>query len=249
MSKLVFYSYGFAAENKKRNSQKLEIFPIEEAPMVDGEIKHQIDPYKTTLKDETGSTKNLSVKSTLTINCEWLPFGQANRITAPDLRRGSEVIIWKFGDEDKYYWTEARSSQSLRALETVIWRFSGTPKENQTPAADNSYYFEVSTHGKYVHFQNSKANGEKCIITIQINPGEGFLEISDDIGNGISMNSVESKIIAQTSGGTKLILDKNVFALEAPVSGVISAKNNIAIRTKTLSIFANVEHAGSYKKI
>ena len=45
MSQFQFYSIGIVAANKKPSSNDIEVIPIEETPMIDGDATDNIDKY------------------------------------------------------------------------------------------------------------------------------------------------------------------------------------------------------------
>jgi hypothetical protein len=138
----------------------------------------------------------------LTVKATWLPIGDSNRITSPDVRRGEKVDIFKFGDADKYYWNTRGMNSKLRKLETVVWGFSATTDESEDLTADNFYYIEVSTHQKHIHLHTTTANGEPYAYDIQLNTDKGYFSIQDDIGNSVTMDSEAHELLMQNVDGS-----------------------------------------------
>lgn len=230
ISKFRFYSSGLVAENKKLTSNEIEVTPVEDFTSLDGEITSNIVDYKSTGVDANGRTYTSNVKTKITIKAQWLPMGNSNRITSPDVRRGELVMIYQFGDSDKYYWTTLKQDNNLRKLETVIYAFSGTTNESETLNADNSYYLEISTHTKLVTFHTSKSNGEPYSYTVQINTGSGNILVTDDIGNIIELNSKEDRVYMKNSSGSTIDITKDkIFG---------SADSLIELKTKKFLVNA-----------
>jgi hypothetical protein len=207
-SKLRYYSYGIVAANKALSSSEIEVTPMEELTMLDGEITTRSTDYTASGKDSLGKSYKSSVEAQASIKATWLRFGEANRMTAPDVRRGEPVMIYQFGDADKYWWMTLKQDMSLRKLETVVWAFSATQNEKDKTDAEHSYYLEVSTHKGLVHFHTSKANGEPFAYDIQINSKEGSIAIIDDAGNFIAMDSANARLQMVNSSGSSLDIDK-----------------------------------------
>lgn len=225
-SKLRFYSIGIVAANKDLKSKIIEVVPTEEVPMLDGEINSDKNTIATKGEDSDGKSYHASLDMTNSIKAEWLPFCDSQRLTAPDVRRGESVVIYQFGDADKFYWTTLKNDNRLRKLETVIWAFSGTQKEDTgelTP--ETSYYLEVSTHKKMVTFHTSQANQEAFGYDIQINAKDSKVVITDTAGNEFLIDSPAQHVRLKNSAGSYAEIIKNVANFYASES--INAKTSL----------------------
>lgn len=209
MSKLKFYSLGIVAENKKLSSKEVEVTPIEEMPMLDGELAPVATDYNAKAKDSLGSSYEATVEATTTIKAKWLALGGGNRITAPDVRRGEMVMLYKFGDTDKYFWMTQNEDLKLRKLETVIYAFSGTTNEGAEINADTFYFIEISTHKKLITLHTSKDNGEPFGYDIQLDTNNGKLVITDDVGNYVLLDSSQTQIVLKN-------VDETTFDMKGP---------------------------------
>jgi|JFJP01.1.fsa_nt_gi hypothetical protein len=215
ISKLRFYSAGIVAMNKLLSSKDIECHPIEEFPMVDGQLSDEVNDYKSKGKDSKGAEYETTVKNTVTVLATWLSLTGSNRITAPDVRRGELVMLYQFGDVDKYYWTTMKEDLKLRKLETVIYAFSATKDEKKDATPTTTYYFEISTHKKLIHLHTSKDNKEPYTYDIQLDTDNGKLTITDDVNNFIELISKEKIIHLENTDGTFIEIDKkkiNMFA-------------------------------------
>lgn len=218
LSKFKAYSIGIVAENKALNSREVEVVPIEDSITLDGEFSAESRDYITKGVTDEEIPYDLEIGTTISINATWLPINSSNRHTAPDVRRGERVILYRFGDNDEFWWSTLRDNLELRKLETVIYAFSGTKVEGAPVNADNYYFLEISTHKKLVNFSTSKADGETWRYNIQINtePGQGFIKIEDDDGQFIILDSKERQIIAQNRDLSKVDINKREIFIEAP---------------------------------
>lgn len=231
ISQLRPYSIGTVAENKKISDGKggfnmvVEITLPEDNAMLDGELDSGKEEEEVETQGADGSTTNIKVVSARTVKATWLPMGTTNRITAPDVRRGAEVIVYKFGDVDAYFWATLKDDMALRKLETVVYAWSGTKVEGAPISADNYYFLEVSTHKKVVHFHTSKANGEPFSYAIQINTDQGFIKIQDDAGNFFTFDSAERQIVMENTDGCSFDLDKLNLTITVPETYTLKAKH------------------------
>jgi hypothetical protein len=258
LSQLKFYSVGVVAANKKLSSKLIEVTPMEDLPFADGEITDNSVKYKSDSQDAEGKSYSVAVDSTVTVKAEWLPLGQSNRMTAPDVRRGETVMLYRFADADKFYWTTLRNDTRLRRLETVIYAFNAIQTEDVDGNADNMYWLEVSTHQKLVHFHTSKANGEPFAYDIQINTKDGCIVIKDDVGNYFSFDSKAHRLEMMNQDGSHLDIDKTKIFLKSTdliqmdsktinLNGeTINEKSTTQnITASTLNIKATTNHTGT----
>lgn len=216
-SQLHLYSLGILAANKPLRAadgsynEEIEVVPIEVSMMVDGQLTDDKTTLSAAAQDSSGAAYSVEVDTSNSIKATWMSSGRGNRLTAPDLRRGDTVEIWRFADTDKFYWKEY-GDMNKRRLETVVTRFSATKDENATLGPDNSYHVEISTHEKQLTLHTSQANDEFCGFDIQLNTDQGFLQIQDTVGNSFTFNSSENQIEMLTAdGGHFNLISKSLY--------------------------------------
>lgn len=215
LSRLVFYSIGVVAVNKKLTSDFVEITPIEDIPYLDGEITDNFEEYKASGKDHLGNSFNVKMDTTASIRAKWLPAGNSNRITSPDVRRGEHVAIYKFGDADEYYWATLLQDKHIRRLETVIYSFSNNREENVIDTPTSTYFFEVSTHKKLIHIHTSKNDKEPFIYDIQLDTKNGNFVLRDDDDNYIFLDSKERHIKLHNKDTSYMEMDKKIINIHS----------------------------------
>jgi len=215
MSRFRPVSIGIVAENKKRGTDIVHVWPVELVSNFSGEVN--IDTLETSTNgiDNNGDFYKVEIGLGETIPAQWL--GENNRRTSPDVRRGEQVIIYQSGDSAEGYYWDAMGRQKdldLRRLETVVWAWSGDPKNRDTTfSRDNSYALEVSTHDKHITLTTSRANGEKASYTMQFNTGDGKFVLEDDIGNRFYLDSPEHHFRIENPDESFLEINKTVFNL------------------------------------
>lgn len=228
VSKMNNYSIGVAAENKALNTFDLEVTPIEHTPMVDGEMSTNAQTYSTSGMDQSGTQYQISAPTAGSVKATWLPVGQPNRMTAPDVRRGEQVMLYQFADSDKYYWNTMRNDLAFRRLETVVFAISGTPAEGAAADQSASYFIEMSSHKKKITLSTSKANGEPYAYSFIFDTGLGKITLMDDIGNTMFLDSTENQWHIENADGSFFDMTKKA------ISG--SAADSIDWKTKAFSI-------------
>lgn len=231
ISKLQFYSLGIVAANKTLSSMSVEITPVEEFPMLDGELTDSKEEYKADTVDNSGAAASTSIDSTTTVKAKWLPINNSNRRSAPDVRRGEKVVLYKFADTDEYWWNTLFNDSKLRRLETVIYAFSDNAAEGVEDTANSTYFLEVSTHRKIMHVHTSKSDGEPFAYDVQINAKDGIVTIADDAGNSFVLNSKDSRLTMENVDGSVLDLNKTVMTL--------TASDSVEINTSAFKVNAD----------
>lgn len=230
VSQLRIYTIGTVAANKLLDSKEIEFTPDEDMFFANGEITDNANTVTSSGTNAAGQSYEKSLTTTASMRAVWLPLGNTNRKTAPDVRRGERVVIYQFADADRYYWTTLLDDLKLRKLETVIYAFSNVRDEDKEETADTTYFFEVSTHGKYIHLHTAKNDGEPFAYDIQINTKNGFIQIRDDIGNMFEVDSTNTKITLYNVDESYIKLDKQNIDIHALDSITLTAGKKINLK-------------------
>lgn len=222
-------SIGIVAENKVRGEKIIRCTLIEILTNVADDLRDGAQTVVSKGLDNNGDGYRVSLNRGTTVPAEWA--GLTNRVTAPDVRRGEQVMVYKAADSGKYYWEPMGRDDNLRRLETVVWAFSANPKlEDAVPGPENNYVFEISTHDKHATFTTSKANGEPAAYTTQYNTGDGIVTLMDDLGNFAYMDSVNRDIHIENGDQSKLSINKTIIS--------VYAKDQINMDTETCNLTA-----------
>ena len=228
-------SIGVVAENKALDTDIVSILPLEILQSMGGELGSTPSEESATGISGNGDAYDVNVKVGTTIKADWM--GETNRITSPDVRRGEQVLLWQSGDSDDYYWSAMGRDDNLRRLETVQYRYSGSPDIVNAPITeDNSYYVEVSTHKKLITVSTSKRNSEVVRYRVQIDPGNGTFTVTDDLGNHIQLDSVGANIRLHNSMDTTVELNKKDIFLKAPNNIDVTCENMLIEASKDMTI-------------
>lgn len=241
-SQLRFYSMGIVAANKALSSKVIEVTPIEHLPFVNGQLTNTGTTVTAQGTDLNGASYSTQVATSVTIQATWLPEGDSNRQTAPDVRRGEYVKLYQFADADQYYWTTS-GLPSQRKLETVVHAYSGSSDETADLDHTNSYYKEISTHQGMVTWHTSAANGEFTTYDIQLNAKEGYFRFQDGKGNVMIIDSTQAMFQFQNANGSILQVLQDTMSFTAPKSiamqtkdMTIKASNSFSLETTTSSL-------------
>jgi hypothetical protein len=256
VSAFKFYSVGIIAENKPLSTNDALVVPMEILPLLDGEIGVEDEKIEHKGLDQFDKHYTVSVNSRNALVCHWLQLG-SNRKTAPDVRKGERVAIYRFGDSDIFYWKELGLDDHLRRLETVTYLFSDVPDgtSDEPLTAENCYVVEVSTHQKTITLTTVKTNGEPFAYTMQLNTDVGAFTLTDDVGNYIQLDSADTAITFENANKTHMRLDKDEiyakaitniwyeagenFTLDAGDSISVSAVNSISFKCTDYNVNAS----------
>lgn len=239
-----FYSKAVVAANKKISSHLIEAVPIEDMPMMDGELTDNTVEYKAKGAGKDGENAfEHDLKTTASVEAEWLPWGSSNRRTPPDVRRGASVMLFKYKDSDKFYWISLGDNQQTTRLETVTYAWSNERKENIPLDATNTYWMTVSTHEKLIHLETTKSDGEPFAYILQINTKDGSVVLQDDVGNLFVLDSKNTHIRLQNKEMSFVDLNKRIITIESAEEVNIKtrkfsvkADESIVMNTKTMNV-------------
>lgn len=237
-SKLVMYSLGIVTEDKKRGSDQIKVYPVEEFPQIDGKITDWKPTYKGNATDIKGGTKAIDLKGDAILVARWLPFGNSNRNTSPDVIKNETVCIYRYADTNEYYWDTTFREPSLRRLETVCHMYGNLPSGVQGFDKQSSYWFEVSTHDQHIKVHTSKSNKEPFVYDIVLDTKNGNLTIKDDIGNMIYLDSRAHQIKMINTEGAYYDMIRENITINAPKTIKNICQDYIVQASKSVSITA-----------
>lgn len=227
------YSYGLVSENKPLSTNEILVIPVEITPFFGDEVDANMEDVTSKGKDSENKEYTVKIKRSTSIKCKWLKWG-GNRITAPDVRVGMRVMIYRFGDSNLFYWTDLGLDNHLMRLETITWLFNDNPDgvSDEPSSPDNSISLTVSTHEKHITLQTVKTNSEKFAYTINLDLENSTFTITDDINNYIHLDSANNLIRAHNADTTFIELSKLDINLYAPGNYSLRADENISISCK-----------------
>ena len=87
------YSFGIVAAAKGRDTDIIEVTPIEVIPFIDGEIKPDRALIEDKGVDAEGNPYVVETQTDRVIEAEWLPIHNTNRFTSPDVQVGEYVEL------------------------------------------------------------------------------------------------------------------------------------------------------------
>ena len=217
-SKFYLYTIGEAASDKPLGSYTLEVFPSEMLPNTTVDPS-SIDSTPKTVKDSNGSISSVVVNKSRTISCEWLPIGDSNRTTPPDVTAGEKVFVYRYGDTDLYFWTTAYFEIDLRKHESVTWLYSNKPeKSNLQTATINAYRFVVDTLNKFLELFTNNNDGEYTTYNLSINTKDGVITIIDGKSNVFCLESQTDTLTINLQNELNIVTTNKVNVLSKEIN-------------------------------
>lgn len=238
VSEYKLWSVGVVAEHKTVGSYQVLVTPSEHTPVMTGVLKSDPGLVETKGENASGEAYESQGLTDTTIEATWLR--ESNRVTPPDVRRGTRVELWRLADSDTIYWRDMGMDPQLKRLETVVYAFNNNPDAagDDTVSSDQSYFLEVSTHSGHMTLYTSKSNGEPYAYTVQINAKEGSISFADDGGNELTFDSAATHIFAKLNTGTEFNLDGNNIYGFAPENITFRASESITMECNQFSLTA-----------
>ena len=210
------HSMGRVADNLELGSNVVRVYFTEDRIGEDEEVV--ANPQREEVTYQTGAgERKAAVNSDTAIPCKWLK-RNSNRVTPPNVRRDDEVIVWRMGDSDEYYW-EDTGNANVKRLETVIWAFSADPAAPMSGDLSNAYVMEMSTHEGIYAIRTSTSNGEPFAWDFQIDAKAGRASIESSGGEHVLIDSNEELVELMNAS-------ESVAKIEGP-NAFVDVKNNI----------------------
>lgn len=225
-SKLKVSSLGIVVESKPRGTDYILVSPIEQLNMqAEGTIKEQTQDYTGDKTDLESTSFKSEHESKNYVRAKWAPYSESNRTSAPDVRAGETVLIYKYADVDEYYWCDYLREPELRRQEDVLYSYSNLPNGSDSFDEETSYWVRYNTIDKYVRLHTAKNDGEPFSYDIVIDTKEGKIIITDDGGNSVELDSAKGNLSVNV---------KNDINLKAGGSINLEATNAINLKAQTI---------------
>ena len=220
-----FFGLCIVVEDKVEDKFEIKVLPVSYVPDMKSEINKNTNGMLN-LVDSSNFHSAIASTSSDHIEATWLPNGEQNRISAPDVCKGDIVEVYKVHGVDEYYWQVFAHNQGLRKKEKVLIWFSNKSTIGPNREAD-SYYLLVDTINKIVHFHTSDNDGEACTYDIVLNTLVGKFMLKDNLNNDILLDSpkgiLTTNVVNEYNVNTKKInFNCNEFTLNAKLTKINS---------------------------
>lgn len=202
----------------------LEVAIYEWVPNANSAIVKNAVPITATTIDPIGDTGGTSdIPRQHTVRCQYMG---GNNQMVPCIHAGEQVWVLQFEGGDMWYWLPmARiTDMGIRRHEHIRWfamnrDVSVTGKDKIKDISDNDTYFvDINTNKGYKLLQvhTARNDGEYCGYDIRIHPEKGYLEITDTIGNILSLDSVKTIWRVRNINDSFVELNKGDITISCP---------------------------------
>lgn len=197
------YSIGIVTEHKKEGSDIIRVTPMERVTMQTGLLNENKTKYDLSSKNAQGVGTSSSNEAESVIEATWYPMGDNHLLTSPDVRANETVMIYKYADEEKYFWNTIAREPGIRRLEDVVYAFGNLRDGLEPWDLESSYWMRWDTmNDKCITIRTTTSDGEQFAYTFKINPGESKVTIEDSLGNIIELDTPSNNIsLTDISGG------------------------------------------------
>ena len=227
---------GIVVQDKVHNSRLVKVYLKDLLPFLDGEVgDHDGLESMSYVDDMTDEKVTEEVATSNHITAEWFSM-DTNRVFPPDVRRGEQVMVIKYSDEDLYYWMSSGRDDRLRRLELHRIAVSDDTTVDKELDDENTYFIEMDTlFTKRIRIVTNQSDDEDYKYEIVIDAKNNFLSMSDDTGNEVIIESDIPRVKLHNNKGTLLDLNNDDAIMMAPRDVVIKAKRQVAIKATNIT--------------
>lgn len=239
MNVIQFLGQATVAVNKNTNSKDIMVYLPRYSPEASGAVRANNSEVTVEGQDASGNVVRASSLRSNTVPAVWRSMGEPNRVTAPDVREGTPVLLYTIAGTDKYYWTTWGMNLVTHKLETVMWGWSANPELGTDYEFDleNYYTMLISTHTGEVRLRTTDKNSEATTWDININGKEGYLSIVGGEESILNINDVEHSLTYVNKDGSSFCIDKEDMFIKIPDSLNVEIGKQIEIYTQIMRLY------------
>lgn len=247
-SQFTIFSFGIVVSDKKKNSNEIEVFPIEFNTEYSGDPTENRD-VETKITNELEDKEDKKIKVDNTILASWIPIGQSNRLSSPDVCNGETVLIYRYEESNMFYWDTCFNETDLRKKEHMLIGCSNTDDIEEILTSSNTYYSLIDTREKNVILMHVSDNdGEHTTYDIHIDTKKGVFTMEDGKGNLVQIDSSKDEVNITTNEKvniktTEVNVDCTTYNLNCDDAHITASTLDIIADT---TLFGKFEHTGNY---
>lgn len=189
----VYYGLCYVVEDKPEDSFDIKVMLVSLIPNTSGKLNRN-DRKIMHEVDINGLHKSIVSTSSDHITATWLPDGEQNRISAPDVCKGDIVEVYTVNDTHEYYWKVYAHNQALRKREKVLFWFSN--KGSVGGSTNDAYFLLFDTRNKVICLHTSDNDGEACAYDVLLDTKQGKFIVKDSLEDVIMLDSPAGKLSA-----------------------------------------------------
>jgi hypothetical protein len=225
------YSLGYVTRDILEDNLYCDFFPVERMPGYSGIINDNV-AEKATTTDIDGTISSVKIDRSVKITAKWFNNGDSNRLTPPNICKGETVMLYRYSNTDRYYWSTIYNELDLRKLEKATYVFSNKRTINDKSKLGAVYSFTIDTINKFVKLFTGDDDGELTTYDFEINTKDGIVTLIDGRGNMIQMDS------SKDTYNVKFNVDYNLDITET-TNETIGIDRNVSIGNNQTTDIAN----------
>lgn len=241
MNFINFVGVGKVTAMKQTNTGEITVFLSSKLPFADGEVVPDAEHKQQVTKTAKGDDHTSNVLESSNVPAIWFNIGQPNRITPPDVSKGSTVAIYQIGNQDMYRWTTFGVDTVNMALETVIFGYSANPNRDQNKPFnyDDYYIFEVSPRTGKVSLRTSQANGEQARYELALDTMKARLLFADSLHNVFGFDSLAHHIFMTNEEKSLFEIKRDTISAICTGSLLLSADQLMTLKSALIEIICD----------
>jgi len=229
---------GIVAADKAHDAVTISVMIPELTPVASGTVDVATSTQSVSLTDIKGNTINSSVTTGNTITAYYFG-GRTNSKYPPDVVKGEQVRITKLSNSDRYYWESMGRDDKLRKTEIHRIEVANRSKFEDPMDDDHTYSAEIDTRGnQHIRLQTSKGNGEKFTHVLKLDAKNSQIQLSDDAGNSLVIDSANSKILMRNAKKAFVLLNGEDITIAAPRDLTIKAGRQMLLTSPLMTLNA-----------
>lgn len=238
MNLINWLGVGTVAATKQTNTKEIMVHMPKDSPTADGRTVAHVEEQQQEAINASGEPIKVTTMISNVKPAKWNSFGEPNRLTAPDVKEGSQVALYQVGGQSTIYWTTNGFNAETHRLETIVWGFQANPQldENTEFNVDNFYTITVDTRSCFMALRTSQSNGEKSGFEVKIDGGAGRIEAVGTNQSAMVMDDLNSKYVYTNKFGTLIGVDKKKVAIDAPDSILFHGEESVSVKTKVFNL-------------
>jgi len=227
---------GVAIEDKVLNSRILKVYCKELLPFMEGGLDDLSSEETFTIEDDILDAEvDGTVTTTNHVTAEWFSL-DTNRVFPPDVVKGEQVFLFRYQDNDIYYWISMGRDDKLRRGEILRHAVSDDMRVDKELDDTNTYFIELDTKiNKRIRIVTNKSDGEDFKYEFIIDAKHNYISMADDADNRIIIESEIPRIKMHNRDGSILDLNKGNAIIIAPNDLLIRAERQIVVESKNIT--------------
>ena len=193
---------GIAAQDLKPKTNELSVY-IPEMIYDKSGLLDSTDGSVGRYINEGGDTDSKAEQG-ISVTATWCPLN-TTRVTAPLIKKGMNVLLFKMGNTDRYQWLQMGSQLDLLGKDVVVNLYGNTDKFGTMLNGENSHSIVIDPLFSQSMYINTVDNdGEKAKYLIKLDLKNGTFILEDNHKNKIFLDSTKGELTVDTANSVSV---------------------------------------------